>query len=134
MSFTALAKQVSPFDGKSMRNSTESVSGSTFHNEQITLMRTTPDECRQIARWICHKLNRSTAPLLILIPEKGVSMIDAPGESFYDPAADAALFEEFEAVLDQTPTRQIRRLPYNINDDEFAAALVAAYEEVAAMG
>ncbi len=101
------------------------------HNEQVTLMRTTPDECREIARWITSKLNRSTAPVLVLIPEKGVSMIDAEGQVFYDAEADAALFEEFEKTLDVTETRQIRRLPLHVNDPEFAEALVAAYEEVA---
>lgn len=103
------------------------------HNEQVTLMRTTPEECREIARWIAGKLNRSTAPVLVLIPEKGVSMIDAEGQVFWDPEADKALFEEFESALEQTATRQIRRLPLHVNDPEFSEALVAAYEEVAEM-
>ncbi|REJ67453.1 MAG: UPF0261 family protein [Planctomycetota bacterium] len=103
------------------------------HNEQVTLMRTTADECREIARWIVGKLNRSTAPVIVLIPEQGVSMIDAEGQVFHDEAADAALFEEFERELRQTPTRQLRRLPLHVNDPEFAAALVEAYEEVQAM-
>jgi len=103
------------------------------HNEQVTLMRTTPEECRQIARWIAGKLNRSNSPVLVLIPEKGVSMIDAEGQVFFDAEADAALFEEFEKTLDVSPTRQIRRLPLHVNDPEFSAALVEAYQEVAAM-
>src|SRR6185295_5284752 len=41
------------------------------HNAQVTLMRTTPDENRQFARWIANKLNRATAPLSLLIPERG---------------------------------------------------------------
>ena len=31
-----------------------------------------------------------------LIPEKGVSALDAPGQPFHDPEADAALFDALE--------------------------------------
>ncbi len=77
------------------------------------------------------KLNRSTAPLIVLIPEGGVSALDAPGKPFWDPEADAALFDELEAALEATPTRVVRRLPHHINDPAFAQALVDAYYEVA---
>jgi len=98
------------------------------HNPQVTLMRTTPDENRQFARWIAGKINRSTTPATMLIPERGVSLIDALGQPFHDTEADAALFEELERAVEQTPTRVIRRLPMNINDPEFAAALVEAFQ------
>jgi uncharacterized protein (UPF0261 family) len=94
-------------------------------------MRTTPEENRRFARWIAAKLNRSTAPLVVLIPENGVSAIDAPGQPFHDPEADRALFDELEAAVEQTPTRQVRRLAYHINDPEFARMLVDTYHEVA---
>jgi uncharacterized protein (UPF0261 family) len=100
------------------------------HNAQVTLMRTTPEENRLVARWMANKLNRSVSPLILLIPEKGVSLLDAPGQPFYDPEADHALFSELEASIQQTAQRQIRRLPYHINDEAFASALVTAYREV----
>jgi uncharacterized protein (UPF0261 family) len=71
---------------------------------------------------------------VLLVPEKGVSQLDAPGQPFYDPEADAALFDELEAKLHQSPQRQIRRIPHHINDPPFAAALVGAYLELAAAG
>src|SRR5712691_1081856 len=104
------------------------------HNAQVTLMRTTADENRQFARWIAGKLNRSTAPLSLLIPELGVSMLDAPGQSFHDPVADAALFEELEQALVQTDERRIKRLPLHINDPQFAAALVEEFLTLAHSG
>jgi uncharacterized protein (UPF0261 family) len=94
------------------------------HNAQVTLMRTTPEENREIARWIARKLNRATAPVVLLIPEQGVSMIDAPGQPFYDSAADASLFEELEACVHQDEVRRIVRLPYHINDRQFSEHLV----------
>ncbi len=97
------------------------------HNAQVTLMRTTPEENRSFARWIASKLNRSVAPLVVLIPERGVSALDAPGQPFHDPEADAALFSELERLVEQTEGRQVRRLPHHINDPEFAQALVKAF-------
>ncbi|QDT43664.1 hypothetical protein Pan241w_37660 [Gimesia alba] len=100
------------------------------HNPQVTLMRTTVDENRQMAQWIAAKVNRSTAPIEILIPERGVSMLDAEGEAFYDPIADQCLFDTLEQEVQQTDERRITRLPYHINDAAFAEALVEAFERV----
>jgi uncharacterized protein (UPF0261 family) len=102
-----------------------------IHNPQITLMRTTPDENRQCARFIASKLNRAAAPWTLLIPEKGVSALDAQGQPFWDPAADAALFGELESLIEKRPGREIRRLPHNINDPQFAQALVSAFLDAA---
>lgn len=101
------------------------------HNAQVTLMRTTSDENRQFARWMAAKLNRSTAPLTLLIPELGVSMLDAPGQPFHDPDADRALFDELELSLQQTSDRRLRRLPLHINDPQFAQALVEEFVRLA---
>jgi uncharacterized protein (UPF0261 family) len=101
------------------------------HNPQITLMRTTPDENRQIARFIAGKLNRSTAPVTLLIPEGGLSALDAPGQPFHDPAASAALFDELAARIEQTADRRVVRLPLHINDPAFAEAVVGAFQGVA---
>ena len=100
------------------------------HNAHVTLMRTTPEENRRCARWIAAKLNRSDGPLSILIPELGVSALDAPGQRFYDPEADAALFDELESAVSTGPDRVIRRLPMHINDPEFAGALVEEFRSV----
>ena len=100
------------------------------HNANVTLMRTTVDENRQIAHWIAEKLNRATSAMTLLISEKGVSAIDADGQPFYDPAADAALFDELESCVEQTDSRQIKRLPLHINDSEFANALVNEFQRL----
>lgn len=58
-------------------------------------------------------------------------MLDAPGQPFYDPEADAALFKELEASVSQSEKRVIRRLPYHINDHAFASVLVEEYRSLA---
>ncbi|MFC5182557.1 Tm-1-like ATP-binding domain-containing protein [Actinomadura harenae] len=100
------------------------------HNAQVTLMRTTPGECREIAEFIAAKLNAMKGPVRFLLPEGGVSALDAPGLPFWDPEADRVLFETLEARVEQTADRRLVRSPHNINDPEFAAALVAAFQEV----
>jgi uncharacterized protein (UPF0261 family) len=97
------------------------------HNAQVTLMRTTPDENRLAARFIASKLNRAQTPFRLLIPERGVSALDAPGQPFFDPQADAALFDELQTAVLPAPSRSIVRLPLHINDPAFAQALVEAY-------
>jgi len=53
--------------------------------------------------------------------------LDAPGEPFWDPAADKALFDELERCLQVNEARQIVRTPYHINDPEFAAILLQQF-------
>lgn len=93
------------------------------HNAQVTLMRTTPEENRCMGRWIGEKLNRWRTPVALLIPEGGLSGLDAPAGPFHDPEADAALFETIEQVVARDAIREVRRLPFHINDPEFAQAL-----------
>ncbi len=97
------------------------------HNPQVTLMRTTAEENERMGRWIGERLNRMEAPVRFLLPEGGVSALDAPGQPFHDPAADAALFKALEQTVRRTSSRQLVRLPYHINDPQFAAALVDAF-------
>jgi uncharacterized protein (UPF0261 family)/ABC-type branched-subunit amino acid transport system ATPase component len=94
------------------------------HNPQITLMRTTAEDNARMGRWIAERLNQMEGPVRFLLPEGGVSALDAPGHAFWDPAADAALFDAIAATLRVTPNRQLIRLPHHINDPAFAAALV----------
>ena len=100
------------------------------HNPNVTLMRTTAEECRAAGEWIGEKLNACEGPVRFLIPEKGVSALDIDGGAFWDPAADAALFEALEATVRQTDRRRIERLPLHVNDPEFAEAAVAAFHEI----
>lgn len=97
------------------------------HNPQVTLMRTTPEECRQLGEIIARKLNASNGAVTVLIPLKGISVISAPGQPFHDPEADAALFSTLKAKLRQDIV--VRELNCNINDHAFAEACVQALLE-----
>ena len=101
------------------------------HNPQVTLMRTTAEENRRMGEWIAARLNRCEGEVRFLLPLKGVSMIDAAGQPFHDPEADAALFAAIEARFQPTARRKLLKYDLHINDPEFAAALVQAFREIA---
>ena len=101
------------------------------HNPNVTLMRTNPDECRQIGTWLAGKLNAMQGPVRLLIPTLGVSALDIEGAEFYDPAADAALFAAIEHTVDWNDERRLVRVDCHINDPAFADAAVVAYREIA---
>jgi uncharacterized protein (UPF0261 family) len=96
------------------------------HNPHVTLMRTTPEENAWIGAFIVERLNRMKGPVRFLLPRKGVSAIDAVGQPFHDPTADAALFEAIRGGWKQARNRKLIELDLHINDPAFAAAAVAA--------
>ncbi|MCA1963544.1 MAG: Tm-1-like ATP-binding domain-containing protein [Prosthecobacter sp.] len=100
--------------------------GRTFyqHNAQVTLMRTTPEECTRLGAILADKINHYTAPVSVLIPTQAISVISAEGKPFHDPAADAALFSALKQGL--RPEIQVQELPVEINDPAFARACVEA--------
>lgn len=101
-----------------------------IHNDNVTLMRTTPDENRRIGLWIAERLNRMQGPVRFLIPEGGVSALDAPGRPFWWPQADAALFDAIGEHTLQTAQRRVVRVPAHINDAAFVDEVVRAVREL----
>ena len=100
------------------------------HNPQVTLMRTTPEECARMGAWIGERLNRMGGPVRFLMPEGGVSGLDAPGAAFHDPAARAALHDAIERTVRPTGDRRVERLPHHVNDPAFADALLGVFREI----
>jgi len=100
------------------------------HNANVTLMRTTPAECERIGRWIAERLNRMHGPVRFLLPEGGVSALDAPGQPFWWPDADQALFDSITRHVEQTPLRTIVRVPAHINEPRFIERVVETVRSV----
>jgi uncharacterized protein (UPF0261 family) len=96
--------------------------GRTFyqHNPQVTLMRTTPEECAELGRILAEKVNAYTGPVTVLLPKKAISVISAEGGAFYDPKADEALFEGIRKGLRKEV--EVVEMDVAINDEAFARA------------
>lgn len=101
-----------------------------MHNSHVTLMRTTPEESAQLGRWIAERLNRMQGPVRFLLPEGGVSALDAPDQAFWWPEADQALFDALEAHTQQTAQRRLVRVPAHINAPQFVQAVVQQVREL----
>lgn len=97
------------------------------HNPQVTLMRTTPEECAELGRILAAKVNAYTAPVTVLLPTKGISVISAPGGAFHDAEADKSLFDSLKAGLNKNI--RIIEMDALINDEAFARACAGALLE-----
>jgi uncharacterized protein (UPF0261 family) len=91
------------------------------HNENVTLMRTTPEECEKIALDIATKLNKATAPVTLFLPLKGVSAIAIKGGVFFDQQADDALFSTLKKNVGNNV--ELIELDSAINDNDFSKAI-----------
>lgn len=88
------------------------------HNPTVTLMRTVPQEASKIGEIIGGKVSASTGPVVVMLPLRGVSAIDAPGKPFYDPDSNSALFDALRRSV--KPPAELVELDLHINDPEFA--------------
>lgn len=100
------------------------------HNEQVTLMRTTDEENKKFASFIADRLNNSSSEICICLPEKGISALDAPGKPFFDPDTTHILIDELKRLIKVNEDRQVKILPYHINDPEFANELVDSFLKI----
>lgn len=93
-----------------------------MHNATVALMRTNAEENAIIGRTIAERAGKSSAPVSILLPLRGVSAYDKQGEVFFSPEVDAALFAAIEQNL--CGGAALKKLDCHINDTYFADALV----------
>jgi uncharacterized protein (UPF0261 family) len=95
-----------------------------YHNPKVTLLRTNVEECITIGRRVAQKLNASTGPLTVLLPLRGVSTLGAPGFTFHQPRADAALFGALRTHLRKDIP--VLELDATVSDPSFAKAAAKA--------
>ncbi len=91
------------------------------HNDLVTLMRTSPEECHEIGRVIGARLAEATGPTVLLIPLRGSSGIAVAGGPFHDPSADAALVDGLQESITGSDA-EVVRLDTHINDPSFSQA------------
>ena len=105
-------------------DSIETVPGELRHrnlyqwNPNVTLLRTNVEENVRIGEMIAAAVNQATAPAAVLLPMKGVSMLDSEGDRFWDPEADKSCFDAIRSGL--RADIPVHEIDHNINDPEFA--------------
>jgi uncharacterized protein (UPF0261 family) len=86
------------------------------HNPQVTLMRTTAEECAALGKILAEKVNDYQAPVAIMLPLRAISVISAAGQVFHDSAADDALFGAI---------REFANVPVECFDEEINSPVFA---------
>lgn len=88
----------------------------------ITLMRTNAQENKILGNELAVKAKNAKGPVEIMLPLKGVSILDSPGERFYLPEVDAVLFDSIKKGVEGKIL--VTEIDTDINDDTFATTLV----------
>lgn len=90
------------------------------HNAENTLMRVSVEEAEQIGTMVAEKLNRANkSPVVLLLPLRGISALDAEDQPFNDPSAREALFSAVTSSIDNERV-EVREVDVHINDNAFA--------------
>ena len=92
-------------------------------NPNVTLLRTNVEENILMGKMLAAAANAASAPVAVIIPLKGVSMLDSEGGAFWDPLADRACFDAIKENL--KPGIPYVEMNHNINDPEFSEKVAA---------
>lgn len=98
------------------------------HNSSVTLMRTTHAENATLGKQIAGRASGARGPATIVLPLRGVSAIDCPGQPFYDPEADRILFDAIRNNIKANV--KLVEVDAHINDAAFAQRLVGEFQEL----
>jgi uncharacterized protein (UPF0261 family) len=99
-----------------------------YHNPNITLVRTTPEDNVELGRIIAGKLNMSVGPVAVYFPTKGLSVVSTTGGPYSWPEADQALLDSLKRHL--RPDIPVRVFDTHINDPVFAEAMARGLLEM----
>jgi uncharacterized protein (UPF0261 family) len=92
------------------------------HNPTVTLMRTTAGEMAELGARIGRKAAAATGPTEVFWPDRGVSALDADGQLFFHPGADAACRDALAGQL-RAAGQILHRIDAHLNDPAFALAM-----------
>ena len=102
------------------------------HNPSITLLRTSPEDCKTLGRQLGERLRDADPSITeVWIPKRGVSALSTKDAPFWDPEADEALFTAVKDALEGSKIR-IVEVDREINDRQFVEGVV--YRLVELMG
>jgi uncharacterized protein (UPF0261 family) len=102
------------------------------HGPDTVLVRTTREEVATAGRVLAKRVNGAKGPVAIVIPLGGFSSVDAEGQYFYDPQADAA----FARVIKDSVKNEVDIIEVNahINDTKFARRVVDTFDKLLKKG
>ena len=100
-----------------------------MHNPEMTFVKPSQREMASLGLTMARRLNRSQGNTVVLVPLKGFSYPNHEGRAFYNPAGVQAFIKALKEKL--KPSIPLKLLPFHINDEAFAAAVVGEFLELA---
>ena len=101
-------------------------------NPNVTLMRTTPEENRQMGEIFAYKLNAAKGPVVVYVPMGGFSELDYPEKLFWSPEADQAFVDGLKSKL--KPEIPVIIMDKDVNDPEFSGKVAQTLLEMLSKG
>lgn len=95
------------------------------HNPNLTLVRLSADELREVGKIVAEKLNQAKGPTEVFIPLRGFSYPDREGLPHWEPEGNQAFIEALKANLDRRIP--LTELDAHINDPEFIDPVVERF-------
>ena len=92
-----------------------------YHNANVVHIKLDPKTASHAAQLIAERLNRSSAPVTMLLPLRGFRTDTEIGEALYDHQTDAAIIDTFREKL--TSKIRLVEVDANFNDDAFIDAV-----------
>jgi uncharacterized protein (UPF0261 family) len=89
-----------------------------------TWLRISPEELSRVAAVFAEKLNKAKGPVKVVVPGRGWSSVDIPGNPTYDPEEDMIFVKELRGRL--RPDVTVEVVDANMEDPLFAEAIVGA--------
>ena len=96
-----------------------------IHNPNMTLVRLSSDELRNVGKLTAEKLNRAKGPTRVFIPLRGFSYPDRENLPHWEPEGNRAFIEALKAHL--RPSIPLQELDAHINDPEFIDPVADAF-------
>lgn len=88
------------------------------HNPVVVFARSSAEENRKFGEDLAELLNKASGTVHLLLPLKGTSATNAPGQVFWEPETDQVLFQTLKSLCNDHVV--IEELDCNINDPAFA--------------
>ncbi|MDI3405358.1 Tm-1-like ATP-binding domain-containing protein [Streptomyces cavernicola] len=92
--------------------------GPRVHNPSISVVRTTAEECVRLGHSVAAKLRAATGPTTLLLPQRGLSTLGAPGGPYHELALDQALFAALREGL-RGSSVEVVEVDTHLNDPLF---------------
>jgi uncharacterized protein (UPF0261 family) len=97
-----------------------------FHNSSIVHTKIYKDEAEKLAGVVAERLNRSKAPVALILPHNGFCEASAKGGPMHDPEADEAFIGRVKSLLKKEV--KVVEVAGNINSEECQQAVAEAVQ------